>query len=155
MKIRRNNKKHGIPALLISAVMILCGCAGGNNPDETSGSSKGEDSASMTYETVDTTYVYENLPVIPETVFPQREIIVADAQATYLMWVNISRFAKDSRDFCGFLRRETGLFITPGATYGTGGEGFVRINVACPREYVRDGMERFVRGAKKYTSLNE
>ncbi|MBO4769869.1 MAG: hypothetical protein J5563_03710 [Clostridia bacterium] len=85
MRNRRKNKKHGIPALLISAVMILCGCAGEKNPDTTSGTSKGDDIMSTEKSTPavpDTTYVYENLPVIPETVFPQREIIVADAVAT-------------------------------------------------------------------------
>ena len=72
------------------------------------------------------------------------------SEATYLLWVDVSGITDDSRGFCRFLRAETGLFVTPGATYGTGGEGFVRINVACPRSYVRDGAERFVKGTEKY-----
>ena len=75
-------RKRVLFALLISAVLMSGGCAGGTIPDETSGSSEEENSVSTEHETFDTIYVYENLPVIPETVFPQRETIVADAVAT-------------------------------------------------------------------------
>lgn len=96
-------------------------------------------------------YVSENKRVFTEYIEKNLAgVRVVRSEATYLLWADISGISDSSRDFCGFLRAETGLFITPGATYGTGGEGFVRINVACPRAYVIDGAERFVRGAEKY-----
>ena len=64
------------------------------------------------------------------------------SEATYLMWVDISRVCPDSRAFANELRAKTGLFVTPGEIYGQTGRGFLRINLACPRSLVADGMQR-------------
>lgn len=70
------------------------------------------------------------------------------SQATYLMWLDCRKITEDSVQFCKFLRESTGLYISEGSQYGQGGEGFVRINVACPRERLRDGLERLQRGVE-------
>lgn len=67
---------------------------------------------------------------------------LAPLEATYLIWVDISSYEKDDVSFCDGLRKETGLWITPGSTYGTEGKGHVRINLACPRSRVSDGLNR-------------
>ena len=70
------------------------------------------------------------------------------SQATYLMWIDCRKITENSVRFCKFLRESTGLYISEGSQYGQGGEGFVRINVACPRERLRDGLERLQRGVE-------
>ena len=70
--------------------------------------------------------------------------------ATYLLWVDISKVEKNSKKFCDFLRKNTGLFITPGIEYGSAGEGFVRINLATSKDIVFDGLNRFNIGIKLY-----
>ncbi len=67
---------------------------------------------------------------------------VVPGEATYLTWVDISRVCPDSRAFADELRAKTGLFVTPGEIYGQTGRGFLRINLACPRSLVADGMQR-------------
>lgn len=67
-------------------------------------------------------------------------------EATYLLWVDIRALKDHGRGFARFLRRKTGLFISDGASYGKTGEGFIRINLACPRDMVLDGMERLKKG---------
>jgi cystathionine beta-lyase len=37
------------------------------------------------------------------------------------------------------------LALEPGPKYGPGGEGFVRMNIACPHEVLVDGLERLKR----------
>ena len=32
--------------------------------------------------------------------------------------------------------------INPGAMYGAAGEGFIRVNIACPRALLREGIKR-------------
>ncbi len=67
---------------------------------------------------------------------------VAPLEATYLMWVDLSAYSKDDSSFCASLREATGLWITPGSVYGKEGAGHVRINIACPRSRVWDGLGR-------------
>ena len=34
------------------------------------------------------------------------------------------------------------LMVNSGTLYGPGGEGFIRLNIACPRTLLADGLER-------------
>ena len=87
------------------------------------------------------------------------EIKVTPSEATYLMWLDCSRLIKDRKDFSDnselncFLREKTGLFVTGGKQYGKGGEDFLRMNVACPRSLVEDGLSRLCKGAALYKEL--
>lgn len=41
-----------------------------------------------------------------------------------------------------YIRKKTGLFLSNGEQYGKGGEFYLRINLACPRSIVVEGMKR-------------
>ena len=88
-----------------------------------------------------TSYLAEHIP----------EIFAVSTDVTYLLWIDISRLLEgvaeaDSHDFVGFLRKETGLFVSDGTIYGRGGEKFLRLNVACPAALVEDGLDRLKKG---------
>ena len=85
-------------------------------------------------------FIAENIP----------DAKVIHPEATYLIWVDCTRIAKSGRDLAHFIRKETGLFVSYGELYGTGGEGFLRINLACPKSMVKDGMERLKEGIGIY-----
>lgn len=57
-------------------------------------------------------------------------------------------------DFFRFLRETTGLYLNSGSQYGTGGEEFLRMNLACPRSIVEDGLKRLLEGARAYQRLS-
>ena len=63
------------------------------------------------------------------------------ANATYLMWLDVSAYTDNSADFATKLRKETGLFVSDGAKYGKTGAGFLRINLATQRKNVLLAME--------------
>lgn len=67
---------------------------------------------------------------------------VVSAEATYLLWVDISGVSQDSVSFAKKLREKTGLFVNDGAEYGEPGRPFVRINIATQRSRVEDGLKR-------------
>lgn len=69
-------------------------------------------------------------------------------QATYLPWVDCRAICDDSAELTDFIRQETGLFINPGTIYGSAGECFVRINIACPPAQLADGLTRLARGVE-------
>ena len=70
------------------------------------------------------------------------EVKIPVSPATYLIWADVSALTEDVQDFTDRLRAETGLWVTPGTTYGQSGEGFFRWNVACPRSTVEDALGR-------------
>lgn len=67
---------------------------------------------------------------------------VVPGDATYLMWVDCRGLPEGGEGFAASLRKKTGLFVADGKVYGMGGEGFIRINLACPRALVEDGLNR-------------
>lgn len=64
------------------------------------------------------------------------------AEATYLMWVDVGKTGMSGDEFAQKLRAKTGVFISGGSQYGTTGENFVRINLACPKSVLNEALER-------------
>ena len=85
-------------------------------------------------------YLEEHLP----------EVKVISANATYLVWIDCNGVTDDSDELCGFIQKKTGLILSSGKQYRGNGATFVRMNTACSRERLNDGLERFVKGVKEY-----
>lgn len=91
-------------------------------------------------------YVYRNRDYVEDYIAKNiPSLSVIPGNATYLMWIDISKVFKDGIDAYKYMRSKTGLFVTNGNIYGQGGEKYIRLNIACPLEYVKDGMDRFKR----------
>lgn len=67
------------------------------------------------------------------------EFSVVKGNATYLLWVNVHQ---NGEIFAEELRKKTGLFINGGGEYGSTGENFVRINLACPQSILKEALNR-------------
>ena len=63
---------------------------------------------------------------------------------TYLVWIDISCYSKDSRLFVKRLKESTGLIVAPGINYGKSGEGYIRLNIATPRNNLIDACNRLM-----------
>lgn len=81
-------------------------------------------------------------------------ISVVLGKATYLLWIDCNKVTKDSNEFCQFIRRETGLYLTTGSVYKGNGNGFLRMNIACPAERLLDGLQRFEKGVHLFLDEN-
>lgn len=75
---------------------------------------------------------------------------VVSMDATYLLWIDCSAITRNSNKLCEYLRKETGLYVTSGEEYGSNGTGFIRMNIACPRERLMDGLQRLYQGISSY-----
>ncbi len=71
----------------------------------------------------------------------------APLEATYLAFVDCSAAGLSSKALQKKLLKE-GLFISAGSQYGQAGEGFVRINLACPKATLEEALRRFVRALR-------
>jgi cystathionine beta-lyase len=77
-------------------------------------------------------------------------VTVIEAQATYLVWLDISQIAPDSKVLADDIRANTGLFVSAGDVYRGDGRQFLRINIACPTAELTDGLQRLKAGIDQY-----
>ena len=64
------------------------------------------------------------------------------SEATYLLWIDCRKTRLSSDALCDFIRKKTGLYLSSGSQYGSGGDGFLRMNIACPKALLNDGLSR-------------
>jgi len=76
------------------------------------------------------------------------EIKVIEKEATYLFWIDVRGLKNAGKGFAKELRLTTGLYLTDGRAYGKAGEGFVRMNIACTKKNLKDGLERLKTGVR-------
>ncbi len=80
-------------------------------------------------------YVRDNLPGIRTTV----------PDATYLAWLDCNELIRSGKIEGSpheFFLNEAKVALNDGATFGPGGDGFVRLNFGCPRETLVEALER-------------
>lgn len=80
------------------------------------------------------------------------EVSLVPSNATYLLWLDCGRVIGEAAELCSYLRSETGLYLSAGITYGGNGAQFLRMNAACPKARITDGLKRFKQGVRAYES---
>ncbi len=85
-------------------------------------------------------YIKENIP----------NLKTVPSHSTYLLWVDVSAVADNSDKFVRFLEKEAKLMLNSGSDFFGNGDKFVRINLACPMEVLKDGLNRLKEGTESY-----
>ena len=68
---------------------------------------------------------------------------VCPLQGTYLVWVDITATDQTSQAYADRLMHEANVWVNPGTMYGPqSGEGYIRINIACPRSLLLEALKR-------------
>ncbi|MCQ2375542.1 MAG: pyridoxal phosphate-dependent aminotransferase [Salinivirgaceae bacterium] len=71
------------------------------------------------------------------------QIRITKLEGTYLVWADISATGKTSDQITQLLIDKGHVMVSSGTIFGkTDGEGFIRINIACPRSRLIDGLNR-------------
>ena len=89
---------------------------------------------------------YNYLRVYFEEYLP--EFPVATLEGTYLVWVDCSVLNQSSDEVVKNLLEKEKLWVNEGSLYGEAGEGFIRINIACSRQQLIEGLNRLRRALK-------
>ncbi|RJF41210.1 pyridoxal phosphate-dependent aminotransferase [Actinomyces sp. 2119] len=73
-------------------------------------------------------------------------VSLCPAEGTYLLWLDcrdlLERTGLGANDLDPIMTYQAGLWLDDGRMFGTGGEGFTRLNVACPRVTLDDALDR-------------
>lgn len=76
------------------------------------------------------------------------EVEVANLEATYLMWLDVRKVAKsDEKIYQDII--DAGCGIQMGSDFGENGKGFIRLNIACPRATLENGITCLIKGIQK------
>ena len=87
---------------------------------------------------------YDALVKFFEDRIPQLKVL--KSEGTYLAWVDISALGTTGDELSERLLNEGKVYINPGSMYGNEtGRLFVRINMACPRKLMLEGLERMAK----------
>ena len=97
-------------------------------------------------------YLYENYRALRaafEAELPQMRI--KKLEGTYLVWLDVRSIHRSSEEIAQYLEREKKVRVNSSQMYGA--EGFLRINIACPRALLMQGVERIIEGLRELGAL--
>ena len=63
-------------------------------------------------------------------------------EATYLVWLDCRELGLDDRELKDFMIKKAKVGLDDGPIFGEGGKGFQRLNIACPRKILEQGLRR-------------
>ena len=63
-------------------------------------------------------------------------------EGTYLAWLDFRALGHSAQELDNMLKRRARLWLNRGDMFGAGGDGFARLNAACPRSMLEEAMKR-------------
>lgn len=79
-------------------------------------------------------YLQEHLPRVKMT----------KLEGTYLVWLDFRNYGLTDKELDEKILNQVGLWLDSGAVFGKCGEGFQRINIACPRKTLHQALDRLI-----------
>jgi cystathionine beta-lyase len=67
---------------------------------------------------------------------------VMKPEATYLIWLDFREYGMNDRELSKFMIRKAKVGLNNGARFGIEGDGWMRLNIGCPRSVLSEGLER-------------
>ena len=95
-------------------------------------------------------YLENNLDTLVEyfnTNIPQIKVI--RPEATYLVWLDCNNLPIKPEELKAFFVNEAGVGLNDGITFGEEGSGFQRLNFACPRILLLNGLDKIKNAVTK------
>lgn len=71
---------------------------------------------------------------------PQVKLI--EPEGTYLVWIDFRGLGLTEEEREDLIINKAGLWLDSGAIFGEAGEGFERINIACPRSILEEALQK-------------
>ncbi|MGB4589122.1 MAG: MalY/PatB family protein [Clostridiaceae bacterium] len=87
--------------------------------------------------------IFENHKILKEHMEKNHpEIVVYSLEGTYLQWMDFRSLGLERKELEKMLQNDAKIYLNLGYMFGVEGEGFVRMNIACPTHILKEGLER-------------
>lgn len=70
------------------------------------------------------------------------QVKLVEPQGTYLVWLDFSELGLSDKQLDNLMVHKAHLWLDAGTMFGAGGEGFQRINIACPRSVLKQALSQ-------------
>ena len=70
--------------------------------------------------------------------------IISPLEGTYLAWVNLNKTVKDPKNAAKDLLSQAKVWVNDGGDYGMKGAGYIRVNLASPKEMIEEATRRMI-----------
>ncbi|MFC0523911.1 MalY/PatB family protein [Pontibacillus salicampi] len=77
------------------------------------------------------------------------KIKVVEPEGTYLVWLDCRGLQLSHEELKEFMQKEAQVGLNDGASFGKDGEGFMRINIACPPSILEEGVHRILQAIER------
>ena len=99
--------------------------------------------------------LYENKQIVRNYLENELPVIkLVQCNATYLLWLDCRNLNVSSKMLSEFLRENQGLFLSAGSDFGENGDGFLRLNIACPPKLLKEGLDKLKAGVIALNNIN-
>ncbi|WP_025881346.1 MalY/PatB family protein [Segatella baroniae] len=97
-------------------------------------------------------YIHGNYELVKDFVAAEMpKLKVVRMEGTYLVWLDVMGLESTSDELTDKLLKEAKVMVNSGTMYGRrAGEGFIRLNIACPRARLLEGLKRMGRCLAEY-----
>ena len=89
-------------------------------------------------------YLWDNYIILCDFIgknLPQWKVM--PLEGTYLVWIDVSSCCDNVEAYCDMILQKCKVWLNPGSMYGsTSGEGYLRINLACPKSTLQEALKR-------------
>lgn len=95
-------------------------------------------------------YLADNVTLLSSALLETHgKITLCPPEGTYLMWLDCRALSMNDKELEEFFIKRAGLYLNSGYTFGAGGSGFMRMNIACPKETMKTALERLTRAVSE------
>ncbi len=99
-------------------------------------------------------YLKENLDFLREYLKKELpQITLIEPEGTYLIWLDFRALGLTKEALHTLIEEKAGLWLDEGDIFGPEGEGFERINIACPRKTLEEALKRIRTAVSSCPSL--
>lgn len=78
------------------------------------------------------------------------QIVPVTTEATYMMWLDCRKLGMKGRELNSFFINQAGVGLNEGSTFGNGGEGYMRMNVATTRKTLQRALEQIEKAVSDF-----
>lgn len=87
-------------------------------------------------------YLAGNVDLVRQSLARTDKADLIEPEGTFLLWLDFRALGLPPDDLTAFLRQRAGWAVTRGQSFGVEGEGFTRLNIACPRTRLEAALQR-------------
>lgn len=94
-------------------------------------------------------YIMDNVRFVSDYLkYHIPSIKVYQPQASFLVWLDCRELRLPQEELVTLFTKKAGLALNDGAVFGPGGEGFMRLNIGCPRSILEQALDSLKKALK-------